>query len=223
MIVAQRKPLEEILGYVGNARRIAVAGCGTCVAVCWAGGEKEVELLATELRMALDLKEDTQVECIETTVQRQCDPEFIEPLAEDFAGADLVISMACGAGVQFVARRFPEMVVVPALDTTCIGVTVEPGYWTEYCQACGQCVLSRTGGICPVTRCSKGILNGPCGGSVDGQCEINPEVECAWQLIYDRLKGQGRLDLLDEVVGPCDWQASHAGGPRTVRREEPGS
>lgn len=221
MIVAERKPIEEILAYIGTARRIAVAGCGTCVAVCWAGGEKEVELLATELRMSARLKGKTDVECIETTVQRQCDPEFIEPLEDVVREADIVISMACGAGVQFVARRFPDKIVVPALNTSCIGVNPEPGYWTEYCQACGQCVLSRTGGICPVARCSKGILNGPCGGSVDGHCEINPAVECAWQLIYDRLKLQDRLHLISEVFEPCDWQAGPSGGPRSVNREEP--
>jgi ferredoxin len=221
MIVAERKPIEEILSYIENARRIVVAGCGTCVAVCWAGGEKEVELLATELRMSSRLKSSTEVECIETTVQRQCDPEFIEPLEEVIGDADVVVSMACGAGVQFVARRFPDKIVVPALNTSCIGVTTEPGYWTEYCRACGKCVLSRTGGICPVARCSKSILNGPCGGSTDGHCEINPEVECAWQLIYDRLKRQDRLHLLSEVVEPCDWQSGPSGGPRSITREEP--
>lgn len=221
MIVAERKPIAEILACIQEARRIVVAGCGTCVAVCWAGGEREVELLATELRMASKLKGNAEIECLETTVQRQCDPEFIEPLDEVIRDADLVISMACGAGVQFVASRFPDKIVVPALNTSCIGVTREPGYWTEYCRACGECVLSRTGGICPVARCSKGILNGPCGGSTDGRCEIDPEVECAWQLIYERLKRQGRLHLISEVFEPCNWKASSSGGPRSVSREEP--
>ncbi len=221
MIIAERKPIEEILGYTENARRIVVAGCGTCVAICWAGGEKEVEVLATELRMAARLRGRSDLEWVETTVQRQCDPEFIEPLSEEIREADVVISMACGAGVQFVARRFPEKIVVPALNTSCIGVTMEPGYWIEYCRACGSCVLDRTGGICPVARCSKSILNGPCGGSTDGHCEIDPEVECAWQLIYERLKLQGRLHLLTGLFEPCDWQAGPSGGPRSVKREEP--
>lgn len=219
MIVAERKPLDEIIASVGEARDILVAGCGTCVAVCMAGGQQEAALLASELRMALKIR-GVEAEVTEATAQRQCDDEFLEELVQAVEGKDLVVSTGCGAGVQFLARRFEPLRVVPALNTDFIGVTLERGSWVEYCQACGDCVLEITGGICPIARCSKSLLNGPCGGSSGGKCEIDPEVDCAWQLIHDRLAAQGRLDQISEVIEPKDWRTSRDGGPRRLRREE---
>jgi ferredoxin len=219
VIVGERKPLDEIIEQLEGAKKILLAGCGTCVSVCMAGGEKEVGLLATELRMALKLR-GVEATTSEITVQRQCDEEFLEAMAGAVAGHDVILSTGCGAGIQFVARRFAPVRVVPALNTKFIGVTLGPGDWAEYCQACGDCVLHLTGGICPVSRCSKSLLNGPCGGSSKGHCEISTEVECAWQLIYDRLKAQGRLEQMGRVVKPKDWRSSRDGGPRRVRREE---
>ncbi len=218
MIVAERKPFEEILDSLEGAERIGVVGCGTCVAVCMAGGETEVGTLAAELRMALKLR-GHEVNTFEATPQRQCDQEFIEVIAEEVQGCDVVLSMACGAGVQMMSDFLAPKRVVPGLNTRFIGVTKGPGHWMEFCRACGECVLDQTGGICPVARCSKGLLNGPCGGSQDGRCEIDPEVECAWQLIYDRLKAQGRLDLMERFVKPRNWRSGHHGGPRQLRRD----
>jgi ferredoxin len=221
VIVAERKPLEQILEAVGPAERILLAGCGTCVAVCMAGGEREVAVLASELRMALSLR-GRELETAEVTPLRQCDPELLGELEQRAGEVDLVLSMACGAGVQMVAERLAPRRVVPALDTRFLGVTEEPGYWAEYCQACGDCLLDLTGGICPVARCSKGMLNGPCGGSVGGRCEIDPDLPCAWQLIHDRLAAQGRLHLLRRVLPARDWRPSGHGGPRRQRRGEVG-
>ncbi len=196
--------------------RVLVLGCGTCVAVCMAGGEKEVAILASALRMA-----EPEKEFKEATIERQCEREFIEEVRTTSDGYDLILSLACGAGVGFTAELLEEHRVVPGLNTKSIGVAEQPGNWSERCLACGECVLDLTGAVCPIARCSKSLLNGPCGGSQDGMCEIDPKnVQCGWQIIYDRLAKLGRLDLMEENRPPKDWSAAHAGGPRRVLRED---
>ncbi len=219
MIVAEQKPLDEIKRMIAGCKRILIVGCGTCTTVCFAGGEKEVGILASELRMARKLDGDP-IETIERTVQRQCEWEYLDPLAEEIEQVDAILSMGCGVGVQALAECFPNKIVLPALNTKFLGLPVEQGVWSERCVGCGDCILGKTAGICPITRCSKGLLNGPCGGSQNGKCEIDPSVECAWQLIYDRLKALGQLELMAEIMPPKDWSTSHHGGPRKVVRED---
>jgi ferredoxin len=219
MIVAERKPLEEIRKMMGGYARILVVGCGTCVTVCFAGGEREVATLASALRMAAR-KEGRGIEVAEATVERQCDPEFVEELRDTVHEVEAVLSMGCGAGVQTIAETLPGMPVYPALNTGFIGRTEEQGIWSERCAACGNCILHLTGGICPIARCSKSLLNGPCGGSKNGKCEINPELDCAWQLIHDRLKALGRLEELEEILPVKDWSVNRDGGPRRHVRED---
>ena len=137
MIVAERKPFEEIKEKVKDYKKLLILGCGTCVSVCHAGGEKEVELLATELRMANKL-EGKEVEIGEITIERQCDKEFIEPIIEKAREYDAILSMACGAGVQFVAEMLETMPVIPALNTRFIGIAAEEGIFAERCRACGN-------------------------------------------------------------------------------------
>jgi hypothetical protein len=110
--------------------------------------------------------------------------------------------------------------VYPGVNTKFLGGTNEPGLWTENCQSCGDCILDRTGGICPIARCSKSLLNGPCGGSQNGKCEIDKDIDCAWQLIYDQMKGLGRLDDLLKIEPIKDWSKNRDGGPRKVVRED---
>jgi ferredoxin len=219
MIVGERKSLEEIRKMIGGYRKVLVVGCGTCVTVCFAGGEKEVATLSSALRMAAK-KEGFSLEIVEATIERQCDTEFIEELREKVEQVEAVLSMGCGAGVQTIAETFSEIPVYPALNTGFIGRTEEQGVWSERCAACGDCILHLTAGICPIARCSKSLLNGPCGGSKDGRCEIKPEIECAWQLIYDRLKALGQLDKLEEIIPVKDWSVSRDGGPRKLIRED---
>jgi ferredoxin len=219
MIVGEQKPLEEIKELIGDARRVLVAGCGTCVTVCFAGGEREAQILASALRLASQVDGGPK-EVTDVTVQRQCEWEYIDPLAEQIAESDVVVSLACGIGVQTLVERFPEAWVVPGLNTTFLGMPQEQGIWVERCQACGDCVLGLTGGICPIARCSKQLLNGPCGGSHDGKCEIDPELDCAWHLIYERLKRMDRLDLMLKFQPPKDWSTSRDGGPRKIVRED---
>ena len=205
MIVAERKPLDEIKESIQDYKKLLILGCGTCTSVCMAGGEKEVELLASELRMASQL-EGRDVEIGEATILRQCDREYIEPIVEKAKDYDAVLSMACGAGVQFVAEMLEPMTVVPALNTRFIGVTEEEGMWAERCCACGDCLLADFGGICPVTRCAKGLINGPCGGSKEGKCEAGDDRDCAWELIYNRLKQQGKLGNIRKLLLPRDYR-----------------
>ena len=219
MIVGEQKPLAEIMELLGDAKKVLVAGCRTCVTVCFAGGEKEVSVLASALRMKSKL-DDHSMEMDEVTVQRQCEWEYIDPLEERLKEYDVVLSLACGIGVQAMNERFPETVTLPGLNTTFLGLPEEQGVWEERCQACGDCVLGLTAGICPIARCSKQLLNGPCGGSQNGVCEIDPKVPCAWQLIYDRAVQLGRVDQLLEIQPPKDWSSSRDGGPRKIVRED---
>jgi ferredoxin len=207
MIIAERKPLEEIKRFVAPYRRVLVAGCGTCVTVCWAGGEKEVGILASQLRLARATAGDDLV-TVEATVERQCENEMVAELRDKVAEVEAVVSMACGSGVQTMAAMFEDKPVFPAVNTTFIGMPESEGLWVEMCGACGDCYLDRTGGVCPVVRCGKGLLNGPCGGTrKGGKCEIDPDKDCAWVLIYNRLEKQGRLDLMREYHPPKNFRA----------------
>ena len=215
MIVADQKPLEEIRQFLAGYNSVLVLGCNGCVTVCLAGGKREVGILAGVLRLA----GLPRVE--EETIERQCDAEFFEPVRPKVESCEAVLSMACGVGVQMVARLFPEKPVFPALNTRFMGTNDGAGKWSENCLACGDCKLGIFGGVCPVTRCAKSLANGPCGGSSKGRCEVDPEhLECGWQLIHDRLQKLGRLDVLTEVVPPRDWSKTHAGGPRRLVRED---
>lgn len=219
MIVGEQKPIAEIKNMVLPYPKLLVLGCGTCVKTCFAGGEDEVATLASALRLVFK-KDGRPVTVEESTVERQCEDEFIREAAPAIAHNTAVLSLACGAGVQAVARRFPGVPVLPGVNTTFIGVLEKQGLFTEECLGCGDCMLGVFGGVCPISRCSKKLLNGPCGGSREGKCEVNPDTDCAWQQIIDRLKALGRLDTLKAYNPPKDWRSSHAGGPRKLFRED---
>jgi ferredoxin len=219
MIVAEQKPIEEIKGSLGDAKKVLIIGCGTCVTVCFAGGAKEAAILGSLLRMSSTMNGDSK-EITDVTVQRQCEWEYLDAIGDQVAEADLILSMGCGVGVQALAERYPNAIVLPGLNTKFMGLPLEQGVWAERCAACGNCLLGLTGGICPIARCSKQLLNGPCGGSSNGKCEVNADIECAWQLIYDKLKAQGRLNLIMEITPPKDWRTSRDGGPRKIVRED---
>ncbi len=220
MIVAERKPLPEIVNNVRELERLLVVGCDTCVAVCLAGGQREVAVLSAALRLALRGRE-APFHIVERSIERQCEEEFNEPLATEIAAADAVLSMACGVGVQTLAEQFPNAVILPALNTKFMGRPEEIGVWSERCYGCGDCVLDRFGGVCPIARCSKSLLNGPCGGSANGKCEVDPKnIDCAWQLIYDRMVRLGQVDRLAAVEPAKDWRPSRHGGPRKIVRED---
>jgi ferredoxin len=219
MIVGKQKPLEEIWDMVKGHRKILVFGCNTCVAVCHEGGNREAEILGSLLRMKAK-QEGADIEIKDSGIERQCEHEYFEKAVGDIEGADAILSIACGAGVQFLGEKFPDKTVLPGLNTTFIGVVDAPGEFSERCVMCGDCILHLTGGICPITRCSKSIMNGPCGGSNKGTCEISPDIPCGWHLIHDRLKAQGRIGLIQAYIPAKNWITSRDGGPRKQVRED---
>ncbi len=219
MIIAEQKPLQEIKKLIHDSEKVLVVGCGTCVTVCFAGGEREAAILASSLRMATKLDGEGK-DVSHETVQRQCEWEYLDQIEAQVKKADVILSLGCGIGVQAIAEHFPDVWVVPGLNTAFLGLPVEQGVWAERCAACGDCLLGMTGGICPIARCSKSLLNGPCGGSENGHCEIDPEVDCAWQLIYDRLNKLDKLDMLLELRPPKNWRSARDGGPRRIIRDD---
>ncbi len=212
MIIAKRKPFEEIKDLIDGYHKLLNVGCGTCVAVCLAGGEKEVEVLNAEIDMAGKIA-GKPVSIDGVTVERQCDMEYLEQLDKQVGEYDALLTMACGAGVQFLAERFPDKVVLPMVDTTFIGVNKAMGWYEERCRSCSSCVLGATGGVCPVTMCAKGLFNGPCGGTNHGNCEIDDAQPCAWYMIHERLEKQGRLELMMKFTPAREHQNQV---PRTV-------
>ena len=219
MITAERKPLEEIISYVKPFKRILLLGCNECVTVCAAGGRKEVALLASGLQMAL-AKDGVEIEIQQHTLERQCDPEYVEEIVPMIGEVDAVLSMACGCGVQQLAMRYQDIPVFPAVNTKFMGASESQGVWAERCQGCGDCLLGLTGGICPIARCAKQIMNGPCGGSTNGKCEISNDVDCAWQLIWDRLKALGQTERYLDIMPAKDWRTGGGSGPRKIIRED---
>ncbi len=219
MIIADRKPVDEILGMVSDAKKILVLGCRGCVTVCSAGGEREVEILASLIRLGM-LKQGKKIETIEGSLVRQCDKEYIDAIDEWEGQYDAIVSMACGVGVNFIANLRPTTKVYPAVNTSFFGGSAEQGVWKEQCAGCGNCVLHLTGGLCPVARCAKSLMNGPCGGSVNGRCEIHPDVECIWQSIHDRLGRIGNAEAMNVIAPIRDWSTAGHGGPRKTMRDD---
>lgn len=217
MIIAKAKPIEEIINEVKDLKSILVAGCDGCVTVCEAGGLKEAQILASALRMYF-YQSGKDVKVVDMSLTRQCDRPYLAQLEDKIDDYDAVVSLACGAGVQFLAETYNKP-IFPAVNTCFIGVTEKKGEWTERCQACGDCILASTGGICPIARCSKRMSNGPCGGSSSGKCEVSKETDCGWHLIYERLKQLGQLDRFEHPNAPKNWSTSRDGGPRKVVKE----
>ena len=222
MIVAQQKLFDQIKSFIEGYDKILIAGCGSCVTVCLTGGEAEVMTLASGLRIAF-LHEQKERTVLEDCTTRQCEPEFVDPLIERIRneGVEAVLSLACGVGVNLLAERLGDIPVFPGQDTLFYGGVVEPGTWMEMCAGCGECTLHLTGGICPIARCAKSILNGPCGGTNEGKCEISEDTDCAWALIIERMKALGTLEQLYEFTPSRDWSTGHYGGPRKYVHGEP--
>jgi len=207
MIIVTQKPLDEILDFISPYDSILIAGCDGCTQP--PRGLREAKTLSQLLELGGKLRNKGFVFKV-TTTAKQCDSyltaSMLKPQMDDVAA---VLSLACGAGVQTVAELFPELPVFPTQNTHFIGIEDrEGGILEERCVACGDCLLVQTGGICPVTRCAKGLLNGACGGSKNGKCELDSEKDCTWILIYERLEKQGKLELLKEFRPPRDYQLS---------------
>ena len=214
MIVADRKKMREIRDLIRKHDRVLLVGCGTCVTVCLAGGEREVGILGSALRMSLRLA--GRGACGSTSAPSSASAKTPSSTSWPPACPSTTpsVRLGCGAGVQALAERFPKTPVYPGLNTQFIGILESQGVWTEKCAGCGNCRLGEFAGICPITRCAKRLFNGPCGGSQDGKCEVNPDLECGWQLIYDRAASLGIADSLERIgprtTGPPAWTAARA-------------
>jgi ferredoxin len=219
MITAERKPITEIKEMLAPYKKVLVVGCGSCVAECAAGGQRETMLLCAALKLSY-AKDGLDPVITEACLDRQCVDDFIDRIANLVPDHEAILSLGCGAGVQALARVYADKPIIPALDTLFIGETEMRGVWQENCLGCGKCKLGHFGAVCPVTRCSKKLMNGPCGGSKDGHCEVRPDISCGWDMIIRRLDALGELDRLSEYVPPVDWSTSHSGGPRRVVRED---
>ncbi len=204
MIVTAQKPLDEILDFLSPYKSILIAGCDGCTQP--PRGLREARTLAQLLELGGKLREkDFNFKVI--TLPKQCDSYLtLTPLQPQMKDMEAILSLACGLGVQTIAQVLPDFPVFPAQNTLFIGSEIrEDNTLEERCAACGDCLLALTGGICPIARCAKSLLNGPCGGSQHGKCEIDPEKDCAWDLIIKRLEKLGRLSALDEIRPPRNF------------------
>ena len=211
--ITRQKPFEEIQGQLAELDRVFIIGCGTCTTMTKTGGIDQV------LEMKDRLQELGKRVSGWTVIPTACD-EMTEVAMKENGRAinntGCILAMPCALGVHRISS-YIDLPVIPALDTLFIAVEDTPGYFREVCAQCGQCVLGETAGICPITTCHKGLVNGPCGGTNDGKCEVDKEKDCAWTLIYERLKEQGRLDLMKKYHPPHNFQVTPR--PRTVRVE----
>ena len=206
MIVTAPKPLDEVLDSISPYRKILVAGCDGCTQP--PRGLREAKVLSQLLELGGRLRgKDFQFKV--TTVVKQCDSFLTaSALKPQMDGVEAVLSLACGVGVQTIAELFPDIPVLPAQNSHFVGAEDrEGGILEDRCTACGDCLLALTGGICPVTRCAKGLLNGACGGARNGKCEMDPDRNCAWELIFQRLERQDKLDRIKELRPPRNYQA----------------
>jgi hypothetical protein len=205
MIVTEQKPLDEILDLISPYKNILIAGCDGCTQP--PRGIREAEALSQLLELG-GKRRGKDFKFKVTTVVKQCDSVLTaSALKPQIEGVEAVLSLACGIGPQMVAELFPDLIVLPAQNTHFMGEEDrEGGILVDRCTACGDCILALTGGICPVTRCAKGLLNGACGGARNGKCELDPERDCAWELIFERLERLGKLDNLKEYRPPRNYQ-----------------
>jgi len=215
MIVGSQKPIDEIWNMVKDFKKVLVFGCNTCVAICHAGGEKEAETIASLIKMKAS-QEGKSMTVNHMGVMRHCEPEYFDPVIDEVKKYDLVLSTACGVGVNFLSDRTGTVPVYPGINTSFYGAVEAPGDFKELCAGCGNCIVHMTGGICPIARCAKTLMNGPCGGTNKGKCEISKDVDCAWYLIVERMKELGTLERLGEIQPPRNWATARDGGHKRI-------
>ncbi|PMP65193.1 MAG: hypothetical protein C0190_07010 [Thermodesulfobacterium geofontis] len=218
MIITKLKPLEEILQYIESHDKILVLGCSECTHKSATDVEKEVKKVVEEIKRERE-KTGKFVEVLEKTLPKQCEPQYIKLLEEIKDKVDAIISLACGVGVNLIADFYPKMEVYPGVNTLFLGAKIKEGYWVEKCRACGDCIIGYTAGLCPITRCPKNMLNGPCGGAKNGICEVRKNLPCVWQQIIRRLKNRGKLERLMKIWEAKDWRSAGGEGVRELREE----
>jgi len=203
MIITEKKPIDEIKESLKDSKKVFILGCGTCATLSQTGGEEQVKEMAQLLRD----KEIVGTTVAETPCDKRTLKRDLRTLSASLSAADTVLVLSCGVGVQTLAE-LTEKIAIPGLNTKFIGMTEHIGAFYQRCLACGDCILDETGGICPISRCPKGLLNGPCAGHMDGKCEVDREKDCVWVLIYKRMKDMGQLDKFRAFRKPRNYQIS---------------
>jgi ferredoxin len=202
MIISEQKSREELQELLAGQERLFIVGCAACATVCKSGGEEEVFRMQEWL--ATLGKETTGSVIIDEACHIMRAARDLRQLKQQVEEADALLVMACGAGIQSISSNTNKR-VIGALNTLFLGNIRRVGQYEEKCSLCGDCILNETAGICPVTNCAKGLLNGPCGGMEEGKCEADREIDCAWNLIYERLKKQNRKGVFARTVPPKNW------------------
>jgi len=218
MIVIKRKPLEEVLSYIEGHDKILVLGCQECPYGCATDGEEVVKRLSEEIKNKMkDLGKS--IEILEKTLIRLCELRYVKSINDLIKDVKAIVTLSCGVGVNLIADIYPEIEVYPGMNTLFLGAELREGIFIEKCRACGDCIVGYTAGLCPITRCPKNMLNGPCGGSKNGVCEVRKGLPCVWYQIIKRLKKRGKLEKLMEIWEAKDWRSLYGEGIRELREE----
>ncbi len=217
MIITKKKDFKELMGNLRNYQSFFLLGCSECASLCGTGDDKAIEEMTQALKAeGKDVKGGFVAK---TGCQVLGTKKELKAFKEQLAAADCILVMSCGAGTQTAVELFPDKAVYPANDSLFLGNMTRFQMFDERCSLCGQCILDKTGGICPVTTCPKGLLNGPCGGMQDGHCEVSPDIPCAWVRIYERMKKLNKLEELREsVLEAKDWSQKQS--PRSLYMRE---
>jgi len=218
MIITKKRDFKELRENIKNYKSFFLLGCSECSALCATGGEPELK----EMKEVLEAegKKVTGSFVAKTGCQVLGTKVELKPFKDAIAEAECILVMSCGAGTQTAVELYEDKPVYPTNDTLFLGNMTRLQMFDERCSLCGKCILDKTGGICPITACPKGLLNGPCGGTNDGKCEVSPDIECAWVRIYDRMKRLDKLEEMRKVIEPKDWTAHQKPMKLNVREKK---
>lgn len=216
MIITKSKPIEEILNELADYERIFIVGCTLCATASKTGGEEEV----AEMKKKLEAvgKNVTGTILLDPVCNLQKSKLDLRKFVPELSKAEAILCMACGNGLQTLGEIVEDKPVFPANDTLFLGEVKRFGLFEERCLQCGKCLLTNGVAICPVSRCPKGVLNGPCGGANDGMCEVNHDLKCVWIEIYEKLKKIGKLADLRKINYPIDHSLRVKPGRHQIRK-----
>jgi len=206
MIITKQKEFNDLLSHIGEGP-VFIVGCSECATLCHTGGKEEILAMKDALR-----KKNINVTgyvILEPACNLQNDKRLLRKYEKEIDNAKRILVLACGNGVQTVSEILDDFEIIPGTDTLFLGEIKHANEFEKRCNLCGECIQDIFGGICPISRCPKNMLNGPCGGLKDGKCEINSDMDCVWDLIYKRLKKSGQLHLIKDIIKPKDWSKSN--------------
>jgi ferredoxin len=207
MIVTKKRELKDLMENIKNYSSFFLIGCSECAALCATGGEPELKAMKETLEA--DGRKVTGTFVAKTGCQVLGTKIELKQFKDELSQTDCILVLSCGAGTQTAVDLYKDKPVYPTNDSLFLGNMTRLQMFDQRCSLCGQCILDKTGGICPVTACPKGLLNGPCGGTNEGKCEVSSDIECAWVRIYNRMKNIDQLEDMKKVVEPKDWSAGN--------------